>query len=52
MTERTSQHIFVKLCSGYCVYMLLMWLLVGFLIKTLDHDLLMLKRVRLESFDS
>jgi hypothetical protein len=32
--------------------MLLVWLLVGFVIKTFDHNLLMLKRVRLESFDS
>jgi hypothetical protein len=33
MTERSSQQVFVKLCSGYCVYMLHVWLLVGFVMK-------------------
>ncbi len=32
--------------------MLLVWVLVGFVIKTFDHDLLMLKKVRLESSNS
>jgi len=53
MTERNNQQISIKLCNGYYVYMLPMWVVSGLCDKkTFDHDLLMLKKVRLESSNS
>jgi hypothetical protein len=33
LIKRSSQEVSIKLCNGYCVYMLHVWLLMGFVTK-------------------